>query len=115
MVVAEAVAIGIELADTSVASGPPPEKMDEAILVVDPAALAGALLLLAIAYLVPLLVWWRGLGSAWVMLPWLSLPLGLKLATHMRHDRGLALNGSLVRTAHLEVLFGLLFAIGLAW
>jgi hypothetical protein len=25
------------------------------------------------------------------------------------------LNGCLVRTAHLEVLFGLLFAIGLAW
>jgi len=37
-VVAEAVAIGIELADTSVATGPPPEKMEEAILVVDPAA-----------------------------------------------------------------------------
>jgi len=37
-VVAEAVAIGIELADTSVANGPPPEKMDEAIVVVDPAA-----------------------------------------------------------------------------
>lgn len=36
-VVAEAVAIGIELADTSVSTGPPPEKMDEAILVVDPA------------------------------------------------------------------------------
>ncbi len=36
-IVAEAVAIGVELADTSVASGPPPEKMEEAILVVDPA------------------------------------------------------------------------------
>lgn len=35
-IVAEAVAIGIELADTQVASGPPPEKMDEAIVVVDP-------------------------------------------------------------------------------
>jgi serine/threonine-protein kinase len=35
-VVAEAVAIGMELADTHVASGPPPEKMDEAIVVVDP-------------------------------------------------------------------------------
>ena len=35
-VVAEAVAIGIELADTAVSAGPPPEKMDEAILVVDP-------------------------------------------------------------------------------
>ena len=35
-IVAEAIAIGVELADTSVASGLPPEKMDEAILVVDP-------------------------------------------------------------------------------
>jgi len=37
-IVAEAVAIGMELADTQVASGPPPEKMDEAVLVVDPTA-----------------------------------------------------------------------------
>jgi len=35
-VVAEAVAIGVELADTNVATGPPPEKMEEALLVVDP-------------------------------------------------------------------------------
>jgi len=73
------------------------------------------LALLAVAYLVPLLIWWRGLAGAWAMLPWLSLPLGLKLAARMRHERGLALNGCLVRTAHLEVVFGLLFAIGLAW
>jgi hypothetical protein len=32
----------------------------------------------------------------------------------MRHDSGLALNGSLVRTARLEVVYGLLFALGLA-
>jgi hypothetical protein len=32
----------------------------------------------------------------------------------MRHERGLALNGCLVRTARLEVIFGLLFALGLA-
>jgi len=72
------------------------------------------LLLLAIAYLVPAFLWWRGLAEAWVMLPWLSLPLALKLAGRMRHERGLALNGCLVRTARLEVVFGLLFAIGLA-
>jgi len=35
-VIAEAVAIGMELADAAVAGGPPPEKMEEAILVVDP-------------------------------------------------------------------------------
>ena len=73
------------------------------------------LLLLAVAYLVPLLLWWRGLAGPWALLPWLSLPLALQLARRMRHERGLALNGCLVRTAHLEVVFGLLFAIGLAW
>jgi 1,4-dihydroxy-2-naphthoate octaprenyltransferase len=70
--------------------------------------------LLGAAYLVPLLLWWRGLAGAWVMLPWLSLPLALRLAARMRHERGLALNGCLVRTARLEVVFGLLFALGLA-
>jgi len=70
--------------------------------------------LLAVSYLVPLLLWWRGLADAWVLLPWLSLPLAIRLASRMRHDRGLALNGCLVRTARLEVVFGLLFALGLA-
>ncbi len=73
------------------------------------------LLLLIVAYAVPLLLLWRGLADAWVLLPWLSLPLALQLARRMRHERGLALNGCLVRTAHLEVVFGLLFALGLAW
>ncbi len=72
------------------------------------------LLLLAIAYLVPPYLWWRGLADAWVMLPWLSLPLALRLAGRMRHEHGLALNGCLVQTARLEVVFGLLFAVGLA-
>jgi 1,4-dihydroxy-2-naphthoate octaprenyltransferase len=73
------------------------------------------LLLLAVAYLVPALLWWRGLAGLWALLPWLSLPLALQLARRMRNERGLALNGCLVHTAHLEVVFGLLFALGLAW
>jgi 1,4-dihydroxy-2-naphthoate octaprenyltransferase len=73
------------------------------------------LLLIVVAYAMPLLLLWRGLADAWVLLPWLSLPLAFQLARRMRHERGLALNGCLVRTAHLEVIFGLLFAIGLAW
>ena len=73
------------------------------------------LLLLAVAYLVPAWLWWRGLSGPWVLLTWLSLPLALQLAQRMRHERGLALNGCLVLTARLEVVFGLLFALGLAW
>jgi 1,4-dihydroxy-2-naphthoate octaprenyltransferase len=71
--------------------------------------------LLSVAYVVPPLLWWRGLADAWVMLPWASLPLALPLAARMRHERGLALNGCLVRTARLEVVYGVLFALGLAW
>jgi hypothetical protein len=48
------------------------------------------------------------------MLSWLSLPLALQLASRMRRERGLALNGCLVQTARLEVIFGVLLAIGLA-
>jgi len=72
------------------------------------------LLLLCVAYALPALLWWLDQADAWVMLPWLSLPLGLRLAQRMRHDQGLALNGCLVGTARLEVVFGLLFALGLA-
>jgi 1,4-dihydroxy-2-naphthoate octaprenyltransferase len=72
------------------------------------------LLLLAIAYLVPAFLWWRGLADAWVMLSWLSLPLALQLTGRMCRERGLALNGCLVQTARLEVVFGVLLAIGLA-
>jgi 1,4-dihydroxy-2-naphthoate octaprenyltransferase len=72
------------------------------------------LALLGVAYLILPLLWLQGLADGWVMLPWLSLPLALRLAGRMRHDRGLVLNGCLVQTARLEVIFGLLLALGLA-
>lgn len=72
------------------------------------------LLLLAIAYAVPLLLWWAGTTGPWVLLSWLSLPLGLKVARGVQTERGLPLNGYLVRTARLEVVFAVLFAAGLA-
>jgi 1,4-dihydroxy-2-naphthoate octaprenyltransferase len=85
-----------------------------AVRIGDPATRAYYFALLLVAYLVPLLAWWRSLAGAQVLLPWLSLPLALQLAARMRHERGLALNGCLVRAARLEVVFGLLFALGLA-
>ncbi len=73
------------------------------------------LALVAVAYLVPPYLWLRGLSGAWAMLPWLSLPLAIRLAARLWREHGLPLNGCLVRTARLEVVFGLLFALGLAW
>jgi 1,4-dihydroxy-2-naphthoate octaprenyltransferase len=89
-------------------------KLTLAVRLGDRATRGYYLALLAAAYVVPPVLLWRGLADAWVLLPWLSLPLAAGLAGRMRHERGLALNGCLVQTARLEVVFGVLFALGLA-
>jgi 1,4-dihydroxy-2-naphthoate octaprenyltransferase len=90
-------------------------KLTLAVRLGDGATRGYYLALLVVAYAVPLILWWRGLADAWALLPWLSLPLALRLARRMRREHGLALNGCLVQTARLEVVYGLLFALGLAW
>ena len=71
-------------------------------------------LLLAAAYAVPVGLVIAGRAGGWALLPFLSLPLAVRLARRMRSERGLSLNGCLVQTARLEVVFGVLFALGLA-
>jgi len=66
------------------------------------------------AYLVPLILWLAGVASAWVLLTWLTLPLGMSLARGVwGRLAGRALNPVLKRTGQLHLLFGLLFAVGL--
>ncbi|MCA9642964.1 MAG: 1,4-dihydroxy-2-naphthoate polyprenyltransferase [Myxococcales bacterium] len=104
------------------------------------AGVAEYILLYAVSYLVPPLLWLGAgfanpLGSAdgaaqaalkpWVMLPWLALPLAIKNVGSMLRDlrplapgpgaakqRGVVLNETLVRTAKHLAIFGMLFAIG---
>jgi 1,4-dihydroxy-2-naphthoate polyprenyltransferase len=72
------------------------------------------LLFTAGAYLVPLLLWLGGVASGWMVLPWLSLPLGISLARSVQgRSTGRALIPVLKRTGQLHLLFGLLFAAGL--
>ncbi|MGI8855905.1 MAG: 1,4-dihydroxy-2-naphthoate polyprenyltransferase [Thermomicrobiales bacterium] len=70
--------------------------------------------LVMIAYLVPVLMWATGAASAWVLLALLSLPLVPPLLRRLHGERGRALNGVLAGTARLELVYGLLFALGLA-
>jgi 1,4-dihydroxy-2-naphthoate octaprenyltransferase len=72
------------------------------------------LVLVAIAYLAPVAMWATRAASAWVLLALLSLPLVPPLLHHLRGERGRALNGVLAGTARLELVYGLLFALGLA-
>jgi 1,4-dihydroxy-2-naphthoate octaprenyltransferase len=73
------------------------------------------LLLLIVAYLVPLLLW-LGFGwTPWVMLPWLTLPLAVPLVrTVFTSTDGPTLNITLAGTARLSLFFGLFFALGIA-
>ncbi len=71
-------------------------------------------LLVAIAYATPILLGLAGITSFWVLLPWLSLPLAVQLLRMMFGGvSGPALNQALAETARLELVFGILFAIGL--
>ncbi|HEY7909802.1 MAG TPA: 1,4-dihydroxy-2-naphthoate polyprenyltransferase [Thermomicrobiales bacterium] len=71
--------------------------------------------LIAIAYAVPPVMWITGVVvSAWMLLPLLSLPLMPSLVRRVLRERGRPLNGVLAGTARLELVYGLLFALGLA-
>jgi 1,4-dihydroxy-2-naphthoate octaprenyltransferase len=70
-------------------------------------------LLLALAYAVPLFLA-TGAGGRFVLLPVLTLPLARRLARAIATESGRALNARLAGTAQLLLLFGLLFAAGLA-
>ena len=64
--------------------------------------------------LVPVALWATGRATAWVLLPLISLPLALPPARLVLGQRGAVLNQALAGTARLQLVFGVLFAIGLS-
>jgi 1,4-dihydroxy-2-naphthoate polyprenyltransferase len=77
------------------------------------AGVAEVALLLAAAYLVPLWLF-RGAAEPWILLPLITLPRAAMLLSQLIRREGRALNATLVGTAQLLVLYGLLFAAGIA-
>lgn len=70
-------------------------------------------LLLGTAYLVPLERGLAGSASAGAWLPWLTLPLAMRLTWRVIRAEGPPLNQALRATAQLHLLFGILFAASL--
>lgn len=71
------------------------------------------LALMVIAYLTPLLLWLAGGLAPWTLLPWLTLPIAARLVRQTRQEVGRALNKTLGGTAQLELIFSILFAVGI--
>ncbi len=66
--------------------------------------------LLAVAYVVPPLLWLLGLIGPWFWLPLLTLPIAIRLARQVGTTNGRALNPVLGQTARLSLLFAIPFA-----
>jgi 1,4-dihydroxy-2-naphthoate octaprenyltransferase len=70
---------------------------------------------LLLAYLIPLWLVRIGWGGTFMLLPLITVPRALLLATRLVGLEGRALNQVLVSTAQLMVLYGVLFALGIAY
>ncbi len=77
-------------------------------------------ILMALAYLAPLLLWLLEIDRSGhltlptVLLTWLTLPLALRLHRSLdQYEDGPAMNRALAGTARLSLLFSLLLAVGL--
>jgi 1,4-dihydroxy-2-naphthoate octaprenyltransferase len=71
-------------------------------------------LLLAAAYAIPIILWFSGRMSAWVLLPLTSMPTALSLMRLIwKNPEGPILNQALAKTAKLALVYSLLLAIGL--
>lgn len=69
--------------------------------------------LIAVAYLMPPLLWLVGGLSPWALLPWLTAPLAARLIRETRAATGRALNKTLGETGQLELLYSILLAAGI--
>ena len=66
------------------------------------------------AFLTAPVPWLAGSMSAWLLLPWLAVPLALRLVAVVRtRTDGPALNGALARTGALQLVFCMLLAAGI--
>jgi 1,4-dihydroxy-2-naphthoate octaprenyltransferase len=66
------------------------------------------------AFVTAPLPWAFGSMSAWLLLPWLTAPLGVRLVRVVRRRTdGPALNGALAGTGALQLLFCLLYSAGI--
>ncbi len=68
---------------------------------------------IALAYIIPLVMWLMGIVPVWVLLSWISIFLAVPLIRMIYTQTGSPLNAGLAGTARLELVYSLLFSIGM--
>jgi 1,4-dihydroxy-2-naphthoate octaprenyltransferase len=72
-------------------------------------------LMLSAAYSIPLVTWKWGFLSPWGMLTWFSIPLTIHWIGFIYRHSGIALNKALAGTGQIELIYALLFTIGMVF
>jgi 1,4-dihydroxy-2-naphthoate polyprenyltransferase len=70
--------------------------------------------LIAVAYAMPVVMWWSGLSEPWPLLAWTTAPLAIHLARQVWQVEGRELNPVLGGTARLCLLFAVTLGAGIA-
>jgi len=70
-------------------------------------------ILLTISYAIPVAMWLLNVATPWILLSWLSLPLTRSLLQLVFRQKGRILNKALGGTGRLEMVYGILFSLGL--
>lgn len=70
--------------------------------------------LLAVSYLTPVILFLYFGFRGWIFLPFLTIPIAVKIIKMLHTYNGPALNETLALTAKFSAIFGALFAIGIA-
>lgn len=71
------------------------------------------MLLVLMAYLVPLLLTLSRIDSVWMLLPFLTLPMAIELAQFVNRTEGKPLNRALARTGQLTLFFSIAYSAGM--
>jgi 1,4-dihydroxy-2-naphthoate polyprenyltransferase len=70
--------------------------------------------LIAVAYAIPLIMWWSGLSEPWPLLAWTTAPLAIHLVRQIWEVAGRGLNPVLGGTARLCLWFAVTLGVGIA-
>jgi len=70
-------------------------------------------LLLAVSYMIPIRLVWKGQASAWILLSFVTLPMAYSMVRRIWSEEGPALNGALAGTAALTLIFSVLLCAGM--
>ena len=70
-------------------------------------------LLISVAYFTLPVLWLAGLIGTWWVLPWVTIPLVMRLIRTVSTATGRALNPLLAGTARVQLMFGVLFSAGI--